>query len=96
MIAFAGARCGPDQGIHLSRPNGAHERRLTDFCFIVGTARADRLRGTRRTDRVLAGPGNDVVFVRDGRRDVVSCGEGVDLVMADQLDELAGCERIER
>jgi Tol biopolymer transport system component len=96
MIAYAGARCGPEQGIHLSRPNGAHEKRLTDFCFIVGTVRADRLRGTPGTDRILAGPGDDVIFVRDGRRDVVSCGAGVDLVIADQLDALAECERVER
>ena len=96
MIAYAGARCGPEQGIHLIRPNGKHHKRLTDFCFIVGTAGPDRLRGTTGTDRVLAGPGDDVIFVRDGRRDVVSCGAGIDRAIADQRDVLAGCDRIER
>ena len=32
---------------------------------------------------MFAGPGNDVVFVRDGEPDVVSCGHGYDIVFAD-------------
>jgi Tol biopolymer transport system component len=96
LIAYVGARCGAQQGIQLIRPNGTRHRRLTDFCFIVGTAGRDRIRGTAGTDRVLAGPGNDLVFVRDRRRDTVSCGAGSDHAIADQLDVLAGCERIER
>jgi Tol biopolymer transport system component len=96
LIAYAGARCGAQQGIHLIHPNGTRRKRLTDFCFIVGTAGRDRIRGTAGTDRVRAGPGNDLVFVRDRRRDIVSCGAGNDHAIADQLDVLAGCERIER
>ena len=96
LIAYAGASCGPKQGIHLVSPTGTLRRRLTDFCFIVGTAGRDRLRGTGGTDRVLAGPGNDLISVRDGRHDIVSCGAGVDRAIADQLDVLARCERIER
>jgi Ca2+-binding RTX toxin-like protein len=96
MIAYAAARCGPHQGIQLITPDGKRHRRLTDFCFIVGTDGRDELRGTSGTDRVLAGAGNDSIFVRDHRRDVVSCGAGRDQAVADQLDRFAGCERIER
>jgi Tol biopolymer transport system component len=96
LIAYAGGRCGTHQGIQLITPNGRRHRRLTDFCFIVGTDGRDELRGTSGTDRVLAGAGNDSIFVRDHRRDVVSCGAGRDRAVADQLDRLAGCERIER
>jgi Tol biopolymer transport system component len=96
LIAYAAAKCGPQQGIQLITPNGRRHRQLTDFCFIVGTDRRDELRGTIGTDRVLAGAGNDLVFIRDRRRDVVSCGAGRDRVVADQLDLFAGCERIER
>ena len=96
LIAYAGTTCGPEQGIHLIRPNGTQHKRLTDFCFIVGTARPDRLRGTAGIDRVLAGSGDDLIVVRDHRRDVVSCGAGRDRVVADRLDRLAGCEHIVR
>lgn len=96
LIAYAGATCGAQQGIHLVSPTGTRHRRLTDFCFIVGTAERDRLRGTAGTDRVLAGPGNDLIVSHDHRRDIVSCGSGRDRVVADHLDRLAGCERIER
>jgi hypothetical protein len=48
-------------------------------------------------DRVLAGPGNDRVFVRDGRRDHVSCGSGDDTVTADRGDAIAAsCEHVHR
>jgi Tol biopolymer transport system component len=96
LIAYAGAACGREQGIHTITPRGTRRRRLTDFCFIVGTVGRDRLRGTEGTDRVLAGPGNDLIVVRDHRRDVVSCGAGRDRVVADRLDRLAGCEQIVR
>jgi Tol biopolymer transport system component len=96
LIAFARKNCGPEQGIHVISPTGRLLRRLTNFCFIVGTTGPDRIRGTVGTDRVLAGPGNDLVFVRDDRRDIVSCAAGIDRVMVDQFDVFAGCERIER
>jgi hypothetical protein len=34
------------------------------------------------------------VLVRDGARDVVSCGPGKDVAMADRRDQLSGCERV--
>jgi hypothetical protein len=42
---------------------------------------------------VTAGDGNDVIDVRDGSRDVVSCGAGRDIVRRDSKDVLRGCER---
>jgi hypothetical protein len=50
-------------------------------------------------DRVFAGGGRDVVFMRaDGLRDVVRCGSGRDLVMyldrREPSDRYVGCETI--
>ena len=44
-------------------------------------------------DVVVAGPGNDLILLRDGRFDAVwFCGRGRDTVIADRVDELADCE----
>ena len=65
---------------------------------------SDRLRGSRHFDWLYGGAGADVVFarggddhifVRDGVRDVVSCGRGDDRVTADRLDRISrDCERV--
>src|SRR5919198_3959203 len=34
-IVFASLRCGPRQGIHLIRPDGTGDHRLTKLCFIL-------------------------------------------------------------
>lgn len=56
-------------------------------------------------DTVIAGPGRDVVDggggvdtirVRDGERDVVDCGTEPDFVVADRIDVLRRCERVQR
>jgi hypothetical protein len=55
---------------------------------IVGTSKADRIRGTSATDFI------DVV---GGGRDTVTCGRGHDVVTADTSDRLAGdCETVSR
>jgi hypothetical protein len=49
------------------------------------------------TDRLTAGDGNDVVAVvnRPAFKDLVTCGEGFDRVIADRKDVLADdCERV--
>jgi hypothetical protein len=51
--------------------------------------------GTGR-DRVWGGAGNDVISARDGSRDVIDCGAGLDRVTADRRDRLRGCERVSR
>jgi uncharacterized repeat protein (TIGR01451 family) len=47
-------------------------------------------------DLVRAGAGNDVVHARDGSRDVIECGPGVDRVTADRRDRVVGCEQVGR
>jgi Tol biopolymer transport system component len=96
LIAYAGTKCGPHQGIHLINPAGTQRRRVTNFCFIVGSPANDRIRGTVGNDRIIAAAGNDRIWVRDDRRDVVNCGAGLDRVIADRLDRLTGCEDVER
>ena len=48
-------------------------------------------------DRVSAGAGPDVIYTRDGYRDVIACGLGRDLVIADRKDKVGrDCERVRR
>jgi Ca2+-binding RTX toxin-like protein len=47
-------------------------------------------------DHVDGGPGNDTIRARDGQRDVIICGSGRDVVYADSIDKLVGCEVIHR
>ena len=64
---------------------------------ICGLDGADRIRPGADRDRVYAGPNADFVLVRDGQRDIVSCGSGLDSVTADDIDRVASdCERVER
>ena len=55
----------------------------------------DLLVGGTGQDKLLAGRGKDRVKVNDGgnQADVVKCGEGNDVVFADKVDRLKGCER---
>jgi hypothetical protein len=74
--------------------------------YLNGGGGSDALHGDPGDDYIDGGPGPDWLFggagidllrARDGRRDrVVSCGEGVDLVIADRLDVVAGCESVDR
>jgi Ca2+-binding RTX toxin-like protein len=61
-------------------------------------ARADVIAiGDPDGDELSGGAGGDLFRVRDGEVDVVHCGDGVDLVLADQFDELDNdCERVIR
>jgi hypothetical protein len=72
---------------------------------IYGEAGNDRIygRGGNDTidpgtgqDLVDAGPGDDTIVAADGTRDRVLCGPGRDRVVADQVDQLNGCEAVER
>jgi hypothetical protein len=46
-------------------------------------------------DAIFSGKGDDIVFVRDGEADVVGCGAGRDLVIADSEDVVRrSCERV--
>jgi Ca2+-binding RTX toxin-like protein len=55
----------------------------------------DLLNGGPGSDFIAAGPGIDVVRARDGARDLVYCGGGYDVVLADAFDRVdASCERV--
>jgi hypothetical protein len=45
-------------------------------------------------DTVSLDAGDDTADLRDGANDRVTCGEGVDTVLADQFDELVDCENV--
>jgi len=55
-------------------------------------------------DTLIGGNGNDRFRVRDGEADKISCGEGTDIVRADEFDvivdstsqnKLGSCERVD-
>jgi RTX calcium-binding nonapeptide repeat (4 copies) len=58
-----------------------------------GGAGDDRLVGGPGRDILLGGPGRDVVIAADGTRDVVDCGPGLDVAVADREDRVVGCEK---
>jgi RTX calcium-binding nonapeptide repeat (4 copies) len=64
---------------------------------------SDRLTGGGGGDRLVdrdgvnafdAGPGNDFVDARNGARESVRCGSGVDRARVDSDDRLRGCEQV--
>jgi hypothetical protein len=72
---------------------------------LLGGAKGDELHGDAGNDqvfpgtgrdRVWGGPGNDAISARDGSRDVIDCGAGLDRVTADRRDHVRGCERVSR
>ena len=67
---------------------------------IVGSARADRLPGTRGFDVIRGRSGDDRINLRRGGRDRANCGRGDDVVVlkpGDGNDRIrANCERIRR
>jgi len=70
---------------------------------LSGGAGADRLSDVPRSyaeaslapkrNKLTAGGGRDRVDTANGHRDVVHCGSGRDVAVADREDTLAGCER---
>lgn len=64
---------------------------------LSGGAGNDRITAGPGRNRVSGGAGNDVINVRNHRRDVVNCGKGrKDRVVADRIDRLRGCECVVR
>jgi hypothetical protein len=63
-----------------------------------GGAGPDWLVGGRGFDRLYGGWGNDRIDARDHRRDeIIDCGDGQDLVLADRRDRVAAtCETVVR
>jgi Ca2+-binding RTX toxin-like protein len=52
----------------------------------------DRLGGGPGSDLLHGGAGPDRLDARDGRRDMIICGGGRDVVRAEARDRLVGCE----
>ena len=64
---------------------------------VWGLGGNDLLRGGPGRDRLIGGPGKDRVLARDGARDTIACGSGVDRVLADRLDVVGkDCEIVTR
>jgi Ca2+-binding RTX toxin-like protein len=64
---------------------------------LFGQRGGDVLVGGPGQDLLDAGAGNDLVLARDGERDVVRCGSGIDLAIADRVDNVADdCEVVLR
>ena len=66
------------------------------LCTRIGTPGSDSLAGTRGRDVLCGLGGADTFRTRDGVADVVRCGAGRDVVVADRRDRVAGCERVSR
>ena len=47
------------------------------------------------TDEFNGGAGNDNIVARDGRSELVDCGNDLDTAITDDADARIGCERIE-
>jgi arylsulfatase A-like enzyme len=76
------------------RPRGLE---LPGICTKNGGPGDNLIRGTRWFDVICARAGNDVVWARDGRRDLVYCGAGRDRAYVDGVDEVHGnCETVLR
>jgi hypothetical protein len=67
---------------------------------IVGSGRADVLKGTRGWDEISSGPGRDKINLRKGGRDRARCGGGKDIVLVKRGDRdnriARDCERKRR
>jgi hypothetical protein len=64
---------------------------------LAGGKDRDVLIGGRGRDRLVGGVGNDQLRSRDGRRDVVLCGSGNDVAVADFFETtIVSCERVVR
>ena len=66
--------------------------------WVVGTQRADRMRGTKNPERITGRRGADRIRSRgDGEADSVRCGRGEDVVLADRFDRVRrNCETVRR
>jgi hypothetical protein len=61
-----------------------------------GSAHGDVIRVAALPTNVAALGGNDWIDARNGKRDHINCGRGLDIVKADRADIVFGCERVTR
>ena len=63
---------------------------------LLGGPGNDRIQADYGRDLIAGGPGRDRIFSRDDARDRVRCGSGRDVVLADPVDRVSGCEIVKR
>jgi Ca2+-binding RTX toxin-like protein len=64
---------------------------------LYGDGGNDNLTGGAGLDHLSGGNGNDRLTTRDGRRDYVNCGNGIDLALVDRFDVVGpSCETTHR
>jgi hypothetical protein len=63
--------------------------------LVVGSPLGDVVKPGGGLDGVSASGGDDKITVRDRAPEVVDCGEGDDIVKADRIDVLIGCESVD-
>ena len=100
LVGGDATHASPDWQPRCTRTGTARADRLAGGSrpdLLCGLGGSDRLRGGRSEDRMFGGVGDDRIDARDGAFDVVGCGPGRDVVLADKRD-LVGedCERISR
>jgi Ca2+-binding RTX toxin-like protein len=61
---------------------------------LTGGRGRDHLAGGRGVNAYDAGPGNDRIAARNGKRELVICGSGRDRASADRRDRTRGCELV--
>lgn len=64
--------------------------------LLDGGAGDDRIDGGDGEDQLYGGPGEDQITAADGQSDAIDCGDGRDIVTADQADTVTGCETVIR
>ncbi|HEV7752212.1 MAG TPA: MopE-related protein [Baekduia sp.] len=63
--------------------------------LLSGGAGSDAIDGAGGADLLFGGSGDDTIASRDGVADLVSCGDGTDTAITDQLDPVDGCESVQ-
>lgn len=64
--------------------------------LLLGEEGNDDLKGNAVPDRLVGGPGNDVLRGKGGGKDRLDCGPGRDRAKADRKDRVLGCEKVKR
>jgi Ca2+-binding RTX toxin-like protein len=94
---------GPGTGIDVASDVEDLTASTSGTASLTGNAGANTLTGGSGDDRLVGGPGadvlrgrdgNDTLDARDGEADVVECGNGVDIALVDQFDQVGeSCEQ---
>jgi hypothetical protein len=91
-VATAAAPPPPPGGCDRVRKSGNVIRDTSSPEVVCGTRRADRIYVSGR-DTVFAGRGNDTIYARNRRPDLIAGGVGRDIAFVDPCDTLTGVEQ---